>query len=416
MRVTRVTTAVLEANYDWTLVRVETDEGVTGLGEAFFGPGLTGVIRDVAELVIGSDPRDVEPLTRKMRLATAHAGAAGGLVHHAITGIESALWDLHARALEVPLYRAFGGAFRTRIRVYADCHAGDALESYSSVLQSRRPGWAPPDPMDGVVEEHWDPVEREGVYTTDAYAARARQMAGAGFTALKFDIDLPRLPGEDLYARTISHAQLERQVELASAACDAVPGVDVAFDCHWRYAAPDALRLARALEAVPVFWLEDPLPPENVESLAGLCRATSTPVATGENQYLVHGFEALLRAGAVDIVAPDFQKVGGLAEARRIADRADSHYLPVAPHNISGPVGTMASAHLCAVIPNFLALEWHAASVPFFEDLVVSGGPVIGEGHVQLGTAPGIGIELDLDVSRKYARRGELFFGEDLGA
>ncbi|GAC1576551.1 MAG: mandelate racemase/muconate lactonizing enzyme family protein [Candidatus Dormibacteria bacterium] len=414
MKITRVSTAVIEANYDWTLVRVDTDEGVSGMGEAFCGPGLTAVVHDLAELLPGHDPRDVEPLARRMRLATAHAGAGGGLVHHAITGIESALWDLYARALEVPLYRAMGGAFRDRVRIYADCHAGDALESYSSVLQSRRPAWAPPeDEVDGP-EEHWDPREREGVYTPEAYARRARQMAAAGFTALKFDLDLPRLPGEDLYARGISRSQLERQVELATAACDAVPGVDIAFDCHWRYAAPDALRLASALESLPLMWLEDPLPPENVGALARLCQSTSTPIASGENQYLVSGFEALLDAGAVDIVAPDFQKVGGLAEGRRIAERADSRYLPMAPHNISGPVGTMASAHVCAVIPNFLALEWHAASVPFFEELVASGGPVIRAGHVELGAGHGIGIELDLDMCRKYARRDQLFFGEVL--
>jgi len=414
MRITRITTAVIEANYDWTLVRVETDEGIAGLGEAFCGPGLTAVIRDVAELLIGLDPRSVDPLTRRMRLATAHAGAAGGLVHHAITGIESALWDLHARELEIPLYGALGGAFRSRIRIYADCHAGDALESYSSVLQSRHPAWAPPEEQADDPEEHWDPREREGIYTPEAYARRARQMASLGFTALKFDLDLPRLPGEDLHSRSISRLQLARQVELATAACESVPGVDVAFDCHWRYAAPDALRLATALEGVPVMWLEDPLPPENVAALARLCEATSTPIATGENQYLVYGFEDLLERGAVDIVAPDFQKVGGLSEGRRIAERADSHYLPVAPHNISGPVGTMASAHLCAAIPNFLALEWHAASVPFFEQLVASGGPVIRDGHVELGDGHGIGIELDLDTCRKYARRDELFFGEVL--
>ena len=113
-------------------------------------------------------------------------------------------------------------------------------------------------------------------------------------------------------------------------------------------------------------------------------------------------------------MAPDVQKVGGLAETRRIAALADVHSLPVAPHNIAGPVGTMASVHVCASIPNFLALEWHASSVPFFDDLVVGvDGPIIRDGYVTVPDAPGIGVDLDLDRCREFALKGEPFFGED---
>lgn len=406
MKITAVRTAVIEANYDWTLVRIDTDEGVSGIGEAFCAPGLTATIRELAVLVVGEDPSGVEPLVRKLRLATAHAASGGGTVHHAISGIEAALWELNARALGVPLWRMFGGRFRDRVRIYADCHAGDALESYSAVLVSRRPSWATDD--DDEVEYHWAPADREGVYTPDAYAARAEAMAARGFTALKFDLDLPLAPNEDLYARTISRSQLERQVSLARAACEAVPDVDVAFDCHWRYAPADALRLARALEDVGVFWLEDPTPPEALDALAGVTQRTSTPIATGENHYLLSGFAPMISRGAVDIVAPDIQKCGGLAEVRRIAALADANALPVAPHNISGPIGTLASVHVCASIPNLLALEWHAVSVPFFDELV--SGHVIRDGYVDVPDGPGLGLELDVDIARRYARADEPFF------
>ncbi len=412
MKIARITTAVIEANYDWTIVKIESDEGVVGLGESFCAPGLTATIRDLAVLLEGEDPRNVEALTRKLRLATAHAASGGGHVHHAISGLECALWDLNARALEVPLWQLLGGRYRDRVRIYADCHAGDALQSYSSVLVSRKPAWAGMTAAEAEEELHWAPVEIEGVYTPDAYAARARQMADRGFTALKFDLDLPLLPGEDLFARTISPAQLQRQVELARAAVEAVPGVQVAFDCHWRYAPNDALRLARALEDVSVMWLEDPVPPEMVDTLAWVTERTSTPIATGENQYLLSGFAPMIQRGAVDIVAPDVQKVGGLSETRRIAALADVYSLPVAPHNIAGPVGTMASAHVCASIPNFFALEWHAASVPFFDELVVGGAsPMIEGGYITLSDAPGLGITLDEDACRRYARTDEAFFG-----
>jgi len=415
MRIKHISTAVIEANYDWTIVRVESDEGLSGWGEAFCAPGLTQTIGELASLLEGEDTRQVEPLVRKLHLATAHA-AGGGTVYHAISGIEAALWDLAARSLEVPLWQLFGGRFRDRVRIYGDCHAGEALTSYSAILVSRRLPWMETSPEghdDADPEVHWAPAETAGVYTPEAYAARATEMADRGFTALKFDLDLPLLPDEDLYARTISATQLERQIALAEATVAAVAGrAEVAFDLHWRYAPADALRLARALEHLPLLWLEDPTPPQDLESIARISERTTTPICTGENLYRLDGFAALIDRGGVDILAPDIQKVGGLSDTRRIAAYCDVHSRPVAPHNIAGPIGTLASAHICASIPNFLALEWHAASVPFFDELVTLDRPLIADGYITLPDGPGIGAELDLDAARRYARPGEPFFDD----
>lgn len=415
MRIERITTAVVEANYDWTIVRVESDEGVHGWGEAFCAPGLAETIRELAPLLEGRDARQVEPLVRRLHLATAHV-SSGGTVYHAVSGIEGALWDLLARSLGIPLWQLFGGRFRERVRIYADCHAGDALTSYGATLVSRRLPWMGEgfdELAEAEPEVHWAPDELGDVYTPEAYAARASEMVARGFTALKFDLDLPLLEHEDLYARTISAAQLERQLALAQATIDAVAGrADVAFDLHWRYAPADALRLACALEDLPLLWLEDPTPPHDFASVAEIAARTTTPICTGENLYGLDGFAALMAHGGVDILAPDIQKVGGLADTRRIAALGDVHSRPLAPHNIAGPIGTLASAHACASIPNFLALEWHAASVPFFDELLVGGGPVIVDGYVELSDAPGIGADLDLEVARRYARSGEPFFGE----
>ena len=414
MRIRGVTTAVVEANYDWTIVRVESNEGVLGWGEAFCAPGLPETIRELAPLVEGRDARHVEPLVRRLHLATAHV-SSGGTVYHAISGIEAALWDLAARSLEVPLWQLFGGSFRDRVRVYADCHAGEALTSYSATLVARRLPWMTDatEELDAEPEEHWSPAEAADVYTPEAYATRAREMADRGFTALKFDLDLPLLPHEDLYARTISAAQLDRQLALAEATVEAVAGrAEVAFDLHWRYAPADALRLARALEHLPVLWLEDPTPPQDLASVARIAERTTTPICTGENLYRLDAFAALIDHGGVDILAPDIQKVGGLADTRRIAALADVHSRPLAPHNIAGPIGTLASAHVCASIPNFLALEWHAASVPFFDELLSTGTPVIEDGYITVPDRPGNGAELDLDVARRYARPEAPFFDE----
>jgi L-alanine-DL-glutamate epimerase-like enolase superfamily enzyme len=413
MHIRSITTAVVEANYDWTIVRIESEDGVVGWGEAFCAPGLAQTVRELAPLLEGRDARHVEPLTTRLHLATAHV-SSGGTVYHAISGIEAALWDLLARSLQVPLWQLFGGCYRDRVRIYADCHAGDALTSYSATLVARHLPWMG-DPRDHEEdpEEHWAPAHADDVYTPEAYAARARAMADLGFTALKFDLDLPLLPNEDLHARTISAAQLERQVAIAGAAIEAVGGrADVAFDLHWRYAPADALRLARALEELPVLWLEDPTPPQDLASVARIAERTTTPICTGENLYRLAGFAALMAVGGVDVLAPDIQKVGGLADTRRIGALGDVHSRPLAPHNIAGPIGTLASAHVCATIPNFLALEWHAASVPFFDELLVGGAPVIVDGYVTIPDGPGIGAEPDLEVMRRFARSGEPFFDE----
>ena len=173
-------------------------------------------------------------------------------------------------------------------------------------------------------------------------------------------------------------------VDLAAAVIDAVGDeVDVAFDCHWRYQVADAQRLAHELEPLGLLWLEDPVPPENVPALLRVTQSTSTPIATGENGYLRHGFREAFELGAISIAAPDLQKTGGLLESRRIADYADTHYISIAPHCIASPIGTIASAHVATAIPNFLCLEWHGMSVPFWEDLAVGwDGPVIDRGRI----------------------------------
>ena len=146
MKIVRLKTAVVEGNFDWTFVRLETDEGIQGLGECFFAPGLTAILRSLEPLLLGEDPRDVNRLFRKLQLATSGAGSVAGIVYNAISGIEAALWDVLGQWLEVPIYQLLGGKFRDQIRIYADCHGGEALESLDEVLRSRQPSWVKRDP------------------------------------------------------------------------------------------------------------------------------------------------------------------------------------------------------------------------------------------------------------------------------
>jgi L-alanine-DL-glutamate epimerase-like enolase superfamily enzyme len=416
MRITHLSTAVMESNFDWTIVKVETDDKITGYGEAFLGPGLTAVIQEFGEILKGEDPTSIDRVLRRMRASCVHASP--GLAFHAINGIETALLDAIGKRYKLPIWQILGGKYRDQVRMYADCHAGEALESITPLLVPRDPQWmrAAGDrerqSLVSLKHHGWDASGEEHL-TPEAYGRRAREMAARGFRILKFDVDVPTPHETDEYNRDLSEREIEHAAALVAGAREAV-GMDVglAIDCHWNYGVQAAIGLARALEKYKLLWLEDPTPPENIGALGVVQRNTSLPLATGENHYFRLDFERLIVEAGLRVLAPDVQKLG-LWEGRKVADLADMHYVNLAWHNISSPLGTMAGVHLCAATPNFLALEWHAASVPFFDDLVKGGeGPLIQDGKIAVPDVPGLGIELDEDVAYKYRKPGEGFFGD----
>jgi L-alanine-DL-glutamate epimerase-like enolase superfamily enzyme len=415
MRITNVSTAVLESNFDWTIVKVETDDNITGYGEAFLGPGLTGAIAEFAKILVGEDPTSIDRIVRRMKLSCIHASP--GLMAHAICGIESALLDVIGKRYKLPVWQILGGKYRESVRIYADCHAGEALESINCLLVPRTPTW-----MRGESEvreksvvsfKHhgWD-AARQDHLTADAYAARAQQMASCGFTMLKFDVDVPTPYETDEYNRDLSRAEIDYASALVGAVRGAVgPEVGLAIDCHWNYGVGAAIEMARALEPYNLLWLEDPIPPDNIGALGEIQRNTKATIATGENHYQRMEFQRLITEAGLRLLSPDVQKIG-LWEGRKIADIAEMHYVNLTLHNISSPIGTMAGVHLCAAIPNVIALEWHAASVPFFDELVKSGdGPMIRNGRIAVPDLPGLGIEFNEDAAWKYRKSDERFFG-----
>ncbi len=414
MKITNITTAVMESNFDWTIVKVETDEAITGFGEAFVGPAVSAVTREFAAILVGEDPTSIDRVLRRLKGSVVHASP--GLAYHAIHGIEGALLDLLGKKVRMPVWQILGGRYRDTVPVYADCHAGDALESITPLLVPRVPQWmrgAGSEDRKSVVslKHHgWDASTPDAL-TPEAYARRARGMAARGFRILKFDVDVPTPYETDEYNRGLSHPEIEHMAALVAATRQAVGGeIGLAIDCHWNYGVQAAIDLARALEPYHLLWLEDPVPPENIRALGAVQRATRTPLATGENHYFRVDFERLILEGGLRVLAPDVQKIG-LWDGRKLADLADMHYVNLTWHNISGPLGTMAGAHLAAAMPNLLALEWHAASVPFFQDLIRDAEePMIQNGRIRVPDRPGLGIELDLDQVYKYRKPGEPFF------
>jgi L-alanine-DL-glutamate epimerase-like enolase superfamily enzyme len=411
VKIVSLKSAVVEGNFDWTFVRLETDEGIRGLGECFFAPGLTAILRSLEPLLLGEDPRDVHRVFRKLQLATSGAGSVAGIVYNAISGIEAALWDILGQWRDVPIYRLLGGKFRDQVRIYADCHGGEALESLDEVLRSRQPSWVKRDPRHKA-KDYYGEGKGEPAPSPSDYRKRALGMKSQGYTALKFDLDVPGTEGFDPHNRCLSNRAIDHMVSLIGAVRDAIGyDIDLAADCHWRYSVSDVIKVGQALEPFRLLWLEDPVPPESLEALRTVTSRVRVPIATGENLYLFEGFREMLQTHAVGIATPDLQKVGGLAVALQIAQFADAQTIPIAPHNISSPVGTLLSAHFCAAIPNFLVLEFHASDVPFWHDLVEGiPKPIIQNGTIRLPDKPGLGVTLNEKVARKYARKGEPFF------
>jgi L-alanine-DL-glutamate epimerase-like enolase superfamily enzyme len=303
-----------------------------------------------------------------------------------------------------------GGKFRDKVRIYADCHGGEALESLDEVLRSRSASWARDPKHDG--KDYYGDTGGDPAASPDDYRRQALAKRADGFTALKFDLDVTGTHGSDPHNRVLSNRAIDHMVSLIGAVHDAVGSdTDIAVDCHWRYNASDVVKVARELEPFRLLWLEDPVPPNNTAALKEVSSKVRVPIATGENLFLFEGFQEIIAQHALSIVTPDLQKVGGLSIAHSIAHFADVHSMPIAPHNISSPVGTLASAHFCAAIPNFLCLEFHASDVPFWNDLVEGlPKPIIQNGYIALPDKPGLGVTLNEDVARSYARKGEPFF------
>jgi L-alanine-DL-glutamate epimerase-like enolase superfamily enzyme len=399
MRIERITTALLAGNFEWLLIRVETDAGVVGIGEAHWGAGVQDAVRRLRSILIGQDPRDVDRLWHLMYNATSGAPWSGTVVA-AANGIEVALMDAVGKLYQVPVYQLLGGRYRERIRIYADCHAGrsDGRASRGSGESAGGRDW----------HESYDPASD---YSLDAYRRRVESVLAMGFTALKFDLDLPFLTS-DPHQHRLPATEIRRLVSIVEAVREAAGDADIAFDCHGQLTLPDAKQLIVALEPYQLIWLEDPIPPENIDALALVGRAARTPICVGENYYLLEPFERVLRSGSVSILHPDFPRSGGFLEMRRICDLANRWYLPVALHNVGSPVATLAAAHVAAASPNFLALEFHAIDVTWWADLVRGGAADIIQGHLHVPQKPGLGIDLDEEVARRHLKPGHGLFDD----
>ena len=393
-------------NYHWVYARIYAGE-LFGTGEGFFAPELESVVKQFGRLLIGEDALEINRLLEKMRWASIPSGFSG-VNAHAISAIEIALLDLVGKYRNLPVYSLLGGKVRDKIRIYVDTHAGESLEAMDSVLLPTRPKWMP---RNGEVSSEKEPLhgrmttgQFSDAYTPKSYASRAKMMKEEGFTAIKFDLDVPTPYTQqyNLQSGSLSNRETKYLSDLVSGVRDAVGDeVDILFDLHWRYNVQSSIGLAKAIETYGVMWLEDPVPPGDPSLIDLVASATSTPIASGENLYGRYEFLGLLGT-RMRIVTPDALKTGGILETRLIAQMAQIKEMILSPHNIGSPIGTVAQAHIAASVPNFGVLEFHGHDVRIWPKMIKE-KKLIDSGFISLSDRPGLGVELDEKVAAEYA-------------
>ncbi len=380
MRITAITPIVVNARLrNWVFVKVETDEGLVGWGEASLEwktRAVVGAIQDLAPFILGEDPRRIEHLYQIMyRQPFFRPGIVG---MSAISGIEMACWDILGQSLGVPLYQLLGGRVRDQVRLY-DHLGGGAMESVYLEMEAER------------------------------MAERARQSVEAGYTAVKVLV-VPR-------TRPLDGVAVLRQAERLMAAIreEVGPEIDIMVDLHGRTTPEMAIQYAAVLAPYRPLFLEEPCLPENVDGLVQVARATSIPIATGERLVTRFQFRELFEKRACAVAQPDLCHCGGLWEARKIAAMAETYYISLAPHNPLGPIATAAALHFGFATPNFLIQEAFRSDVPWRDDLLTEPLP-ISRGWAQPPTRPGLGTAINEKEAAKHPFEQEVllrYFHDD---
>ncbi|MEO8595613.1 MAG: mandelate racemase/muconate lactonizing enzyme family protein [Candidatus Solibacter sp.] len=357
-------------------VRVYTDQGLTGTGEFMDTLGAEYIINNnFSSALAGRDPLDIEGILYSLwqdRMTSAPSAVfirgAGGPYLTAISGVEMALWDLAGKAMGVPIYRLMGGRVRERVPVYL--HANDAPDATRIIAETKAKGLKL-----GIDYKPWDATIRKGTEPEKSF---------------NMHLNIP---------------QTDDIVALVASVRKAVgPDYDLMLECHTRFDTESAIQLCHLLEPYRLTWVEEPIPPDNPDAMAKIRSQTRVPIAAGENIYTRFGFRPFLEKQALSIIQPDMCKTGGLLETRKIAAMAETYYVPVAPHGVASPLGTMAYAHVASVIPNLHMLEWtHYAN----KTMTSLTEPVaMQDGYLVPSAKPGIGVALLDDVVKERTEPG----------
>jgi len=378
MKISKVTPMVLGTEWrNLTIVKVETDDGLVGVGECRALNRTDGVLGYLSEAapryILGEDPFNVEALVARM--FREDFGRAGEITQTVTALLEVACWDIIGKALDQPVYKLLGGAVRNQIKGYAN-------------------GWY------------------TGERTPDEFHAAAKRVLDKGYKALKFDPF-----GAGFYE--MDRAEKNYVIGLVEAVRDAVgPDVEILIEMHGRFNPVTAVEFARELAQFKPSWLEEPVPPENIaaqKKAADAIAPLGIPVATGERLHTMYEYRELFELQACDIIQPDITHFGGILNTKKLAAWAEAYYMLIAPHNVGGPISTAAALHLAACTPNFKIQEHFNDFAEAYVKKAAPGNPEIEDGYFALPSGPGLGVTLDEDVVAANPRRRVHFnlFAED---
>jgi galactonate dehydratase len=370
MKITDIKTFLVGAGgRNWLYVKILTDQGVHGIGEAYSaGPdeATVKVIDDFKSWLVGQDPRNVQYLFDLMYNTTRFPG--GLVVNAAISGIEHALWDIAGKSAGVPVWALLGGRMRNKIRVYQSTGGGTPQQAGENAK--------------AMVEKY-------------------------GYTALKMGIQAPgSMPYNQSIRLTAQHVGAVREA--------VGPDVDIGVDVHTKFVEVErAIRLARAIEPYNPMWMEESIRPENYDAMKKLSDHVNIPLASGESNYTIHEFRQLIDRQCLDFVQPDICLCGGVLTMKKIAAMAEAQYIMVAPHNPMSPLATVINVHFAASTPNFYILEYSAPDSGARKNVINEPLMVNKDGYVNIPNKPGWGVELNEEAFKSMPpspwRRGTNF-------
>ena len=360
MKVTQIKTFICHAyRTNWVFVKVITDSGLYGVGEAtleYREPTVVQAIKELERYLVGKDPHNIEAFWHDVYRDAYWRG--GVVLMSALAGVEMALWDIKGKDLGVPVYQLLGGKVRDSVKCYANA-------------------WF------------------AGAKKPEEFAQKAKIAVKNGFSGLKWD------PFGKEYLN-IDPKHLNEALDCIAAVKDAVGDqVHLIIEGHGRFNVPTAVRIGNALEKFGILWFEEPIPPDDKKGIAWVRSKIATPVSGGERLYSRFEYADYLRMECADFWQPDVSHAGGIMEVRKIAAMAESHYIPVCPHNPSGPVANAATLQLAACIPNFYLLETMANDIPWRAD--VSTEKVKFENsEMFIPDLPGLGIDINEEEIAKH--------------
>lgn len=351
-------------------VQVDTDEGITGWGEITTYPGpvanraVAAFVDQVGTWLRGEDPSRIEAIWHKIFRSMTYLGTRGATTA-VISAVDIALWDIRGKVLGQPIYELLGGPVRDRIALY--CHP-----------------YNPTSP--------------------DAIVSAAREIVAAGFTAFKMDPMLHNLhvPNEGYLDGEISpHAEAQALEILAAARAEVGPHIEILIDAHGLYNVPTAVRLANKMAEYNIHWFEEPVPPESWKALKQVREQVKTRLCVGERLHTRWEFIPIFENGLADFVMPDVTWTGGISELKKIATLAEAYYIPISPHDASGPINVIAGAQVMMTVPNFYKLEVHRHDLSGY-NLLIDHPLDVRAGHLHVPNRPGLGINLLPDALREY--------------